>query len=468
MMRGTVHDTAFLSIPELTAAYAAGALSPVDVVRIAYERLDRIEPQINAFCQVAAADESLRLARESEERWRRRKPRGALDGVPITVKDAILAKGWPTLKGSRTSEPHQTTEDAPAVARAREQGAIIFGKTTTPEFGWKAVTDSPLTGITRNPWNTALTPGGSSGGSAAATAAGIGYAGIGTDAGGSVRIPASFCGLSAIKATVGRVPNYPPSAVGVLGHIGPMTRSVSDAALMLDVIGVPDPRDPASLPKPDRRFVEGLAGGVAGKRIAFSSSLGYAKVQPEVAELVKRAAERFTELGANVDHYDPPIGDPTETFRIHLQVGIAHSLRNLQAGQREILDPGLRNLLEQSEKVSLQQYLRACDERVQLARQMRQWHETWDLLLTPTLAVVPFEAGQNAPPDYHGDWLKWTAFTYPFNLTGQPALSLPCGLTKNGLPVGLQIVGDHHQDALVLRAAHAYESAFGLKKHSDL
>ena len=462
-------QTVFNSVTELLAAYRAGTASPVDAVREAYQRIERIEPKINAFCVVADREDVLRQARESEARWRSGAPRGALDGVPLTVKDAIIAKGWPTLRGSRTIAPDQPwTEDAPAVARLREQGALILGKTTTPEFGWKGVTDSPLSGITRNPWNLALTPGGSSGGSAAALAAGIGHAAIGTDAGGSVRIPGAFCGLVAFKATAGRIPNYPPSAVGTLGHVGPMTRTVSDAALMLNVMAAPDGRDWLCLPEPDRDYRIGLDRGVRGLRIAYSPTLGYAKVQPEVAALVAKAVAALAALGAQVEEVARPFDDPTDTFRIHFFAGIAHSVRTFDAAKLALLDPGLTQVLEQARKVTITDYMSAVDRRATLGRETRAFHEKYDLLVTPTLAVAPFEAGRNTPPGYGEDWTAWTPFTYPFNLTGQPAATVPCGMVGGDRPVGLQFVGAMYQDHLVLRAAQAYFETQPPARHPQL
>jgi aspartyl-tRNA(Asn)/glutamyl-tRNA(Gln) amidotransferase subunit A len=448
----------FLPVVELLAGYRSGSLSPVDAVRAAYQRIERIEPKINAFCHVMHIDEALAQARTSEGRWRAGRPQGEMDGVPITVKDAILAKGWPTLKGSKTIDPKQaSTEDGPAVARMREHNAIILGKTTTPEFGWKGVTDSPLSGITRNPWNLDLTPGGSSGGSAAALAAGIGHAAIGTDAGGSVRIPAGFSGLVAIKATAGRVPNYPPSAVGTLGHVGPMTHTVADAAHLLNLMAIPDGRDWLCLPASEADYRIDLNRGVRGLRVAFSPTLGYAKVQPEVAALVKKAVAAFAALGADVEEVAAPFEDPTDCFRTHFFAGISHSVRTLSPAQLAKLDPDLLKVLEQAKKVTLTDYMAAIDKRAALGRATRAFHEKYDLLLTPTLAVAPFAAGKLAPEGY-GEWMEWTPFTYPFNLTGQPAATVPCGFVSGDRPVGLQIVGAMYQDALVLQAAQAYES----------
>jgi len=377
-------------------------------------------------------------------------------------------RGCGALRGSRTVDPHQPwLEDAPAVARMREQGAILLGKTTTPEFGWKGVTDSPLSGVTRNPWNLEMTPGGSSGGAGAALAAGIGHVSLGTDAGGSVRIPGALCGLVAVKATCGRVPNYPPSAAGTLGHVGPITRTVTDAAAMLNVIGVPDGRDWLCLPPAGVDYRSNLGNGVRGMRIAFSPNLGYAKVEPEVAGLVSRAVATFSELGAHVEEVERPFEDPTDVFRVHFFAGIGHAVSGLTDAQRALLDPGLSAVLERASRVTLGDYMRAVDRRGALGRTMRAFHQKYDLLVTPTLAVAAFPVGRIAPEGYGHEWVDWTPFTYPFNLTGQPACTVPCGLTAAGLPVGIQFVGAMYEDATVLRAASAYENARPFRAHPD-
>ena len=458
----------FKSVTQLVADYRARRASPVDAVRTAYERLTRVEPKINAFCVVADERESMNLAAESERRWREGRPLGEMDGVPVTVKDAIIARGWPTLRGSKTADRKPGNEDAPAVARLREAGAIILGKTTTPEFGWKGVTDSPLSGVTRNPWNLALTPGGSSGGSAAALAAGIGHAALGTDAGGSVRIPGAFCGLVAHKATAGRVPNYPPSAVGTLGHIGPMTHTVEDAALMLNLIAKPDGRDWLCLPPSDTDYRVGLNGGVRGLRIAYSPTLGYAKVEREVADLVASAVKVLESLGAHVEEVAAPFEDPTDTFRVHFFAGIAHSTRLFNESQLALLDPDLLKVLDKARKVTLTDYMTAIDKRGALGRATRAFHEKYDLLVTPTLAVAAFEAGRLTPDGKSDDWTAWTPFTYPFNLTGQPAATVPCGFVRGDRPVGLQVIGGMYQDALVLRAARAFEAARPQTRHPEI
>jgi aspartyl-tRNA(Asn)/glutamyl-tRNA(Gln) amidotransferase subunit A len=282
-----------------------------------------------------------------------------------------------------------------------------------------------------------------------------------------VRIPASFCGLVALKPTAGRVANYPPSAVGTLGHIGPMTHTVEDAALLLNIMAQPDSRDWLCLPPPDRDYRVGLHAGVRGLRIAYSPTLGYAKVERDVADLVQGQISVFQDLGAQVEEVAAPFEDPTDTFRAHFFAGIAHSTRLLNEVQLAELDPDLAKVLEQARKVSLTQYMSAIDRRAALGRATRAFHEKYDLLLTPTMAVAPFEAGKLAP-DGGDDWTAWTPFTYPFNLTGQPAATVPCGFVRGERPVGLQIVGAMYQDHLVLQAAQAFQSARPQTWHPEL
>jgi aspartyl-tRNA(Asn)/glutamyl-tRNA(Gln) amidotransferase subunit A len=453
-------ELALLPATELLARYKARSLSPVEAAQAALARIAALNPKLNAFCLVDEAG-ALAAARESERRWRRGEPLGSVDGVPVSVKDLLLTKGWPTLRGSMAIAREQPwEEDAPVVARLRESGAVLLGKTTTPEFGWKGVTDSPLTGITRNPWNPTLTPGGSSGGAAAAAATGMGALHLGTDGGGSIRIPASFTGIVGFKPSFGRVPAYPLSPFGTLAHIGPMTRTVADAALMLNVLAQPDPRDWYALPPDGRDYLAGLEDGVRDLRIAFSPTLDGHPVEPEVAALVAAAARVFADLGAVVEEADPGLPDSSRTFARHWYPGAANALRAFGPEQRRLMDPGLVEVAAQGEALPLMDYLAAIKEREVLGVQMNAFHQRWHLLLTPTMPLVAFAAGQETPLTAAGErWVDWTPFTYPFNLTRQPAATVPCGLTSAGLPVGLQIVGPLYADTLVLRAARAFETA---------
>ena len=453
-------DLAFTPAAALVDAYRDQRLSPVEAVQAALDRIEAHNQRLNAFCLVDA-EGALASARQSEARWARGAPLGLVDGVPVGVKDMVLAKGWPTLRGSKTTDPEQPwDEDAPATARLREHGAVLLGKTTTCEFGWKGVTDSPLGGITRNPWDSERTPGGSSGGSAAALAAGMGPLAVGTDGAGSIRIPCGFTGLAGLKPSCGRVPVYPPSPLGTLSHLGPMARTVTDVALMLSVLARPDGRDTRAMSEDVRDWRAGIEDGVAGLRIAYSADLGYVRVEPEVAAIVGRAAEAFGALGAEVEAIDPAIDNPQEDFRVLWYAGLAYALRTVSAKRRETVDPGLVEVVTEGARIGAVDFVAAEAAREALSARMAAFHGDYDLLLTPTLPIAAFAAGVEVPPGSGlSRWPEWTPFTWPFNLTGQPAASVPCGFTADGLPVGLQIVGARLADALVLRAARAYEAA---------
>ena len=450
-------DLCSLGAGELLEKYRTKALSPVEVARAVMRRIEEFNPRLNAFCLLNK--DLLEEAKASESRWLKGEPKGMLDGVPVSIKDLLLTRGWPTLRGSKTVDPKGPwNDDAPAVARLRENGALFLGKTTTPEFGWKGVTDSALTGITRNPWNPAKTPGGSSGGAAAALAAGMGPLALGTDGGGSIRIPCGFTGLFGLKPSFGRVPAWPLSPFGTVAHVGPMTRSVADAALLLDVLALPDARDWHALPYDERDYRTRLDFGVRGLRIAYSPDLGYAKVDPEVAAIVRAGVKLFEDLGARVEEKNPGFENPDAIFRAHWFPGAALLLKGVK--RKELVDPGLLEVAALGEKYSMLDILEAQQKRGALGTHMNLFHRDYDLLVTPTLAVPAFEAGIEFPgADRNQRWTDWTPFTYPFNLTQQPAASIPCGLTKAGLPVGLHIVGPRYADALVLRAARAFESA---------
>lgn len=458
--RTVQRSAADLTATEMLDAYRTGQLSPTEATEATLQRIADSDPAVNAYCLVDA-DHAMQQARASEQRWQRGEPAGTLDGVPVSIKDIFLTRGWPTLRGSHTIDPDQPwTVDAPPVARLREHNAVLVGKTTTPELAWKGVTDSPRTGITRNPWDTSRTAGGSSGGAAAAVALGMAPLALGTDGGGSVRIPAAFCGICTLKPTYGRIPHYPASPFGTLAHAGPMTTTVTETALMLDVLSEPDSRDWSALAPPTRSFTDDLDAGVRGLRIAYSPDLGFASVDPHVADAVAEAARAFTDLGAHVDHLDLDLDDPVADFHTLWFTGAAKSTEHLTDQQRELLDPGLAEICRQGLTYSAQDYLAATNTRMLLGQRMGALHDTYDLLLTPTLPIPAFEAGHEVPPDSeHTRWTGWANLTYPFNMTQQPAASVPCGFTPDGLPVGLQIVGARHHDHLVLRAARAFEQA---------
>lgn len=458
-------NTADLLAHQLSLAFRERKLSPVDAAQAVLQRLDALNAQINAFCFVDR-ERTLSDARASEARWLKGEPLSPLDGVPISIKDLILTKGWPTLRGSRTIDPIQAwAEDAPSVARLREAGMVIIGKTTTPEFGIKGVTDNTLTGVTRNPWNLSRTPGGSSGGSAAAVAAGIGPLSIGTDGAGSVRIPAAFTGTFGMKPSFGRVPAWPLSPFGTVAHLGPHSRSVTDAAMLLNVISRPDVRDWTSLPFQACDYAADFdldpSTLVKGLRIAFSPTLGYVKdVHPDVAASVRRAAETLAELGANVEEIDPGFDNPLEITTKLWFIGSATLYNAMSEAQKALVDPALAWQAGEGNRVSVPELQALTKRRGELGVHMRKFHERYDLLITPGVSIPAFEAKASTAQTMSMEaFLGWTPFSYPFNLTQQPACVCPSGFSSDGLPLSMQIVGPMHCDDRVLRAARAYEQA---------
>ena len=457
-------DLTQLSADTLIGLYRSGAASPVEVTQAVLARTARVNPKINAFCLL---DEkaALKSAQVSEARWQAHRatgaPVGTLEGVPTTIKDLILTKGWPTLRGSRTVNPDQAWDvDAPVTARLREAGAVLLGKTTTPEFGCKGETNSPATGITRNPWNLNKTPGGSSGGTAAAVAAGLGPIGVGTDGAGSVRIPAAFCGNFGLKPSFGRVPAYPLSPFGSVAHVGPHTMSVQDAALMMNVMKRPDARDWTSLPEDTVDYTAGLNDGIRGLRIAYSPTLGYAKnVHPEIAAAVADAVKVLQDLGAQVEQIDPGFEDPLDITTGLWFLGAWTVWNTLNAEQQSLADPDFKAEAELGSRLSALDIQQLNQRRGVLGSQMRQFMQRFDLLVTPAVSIPAFDAlPAGHSPLSPESMLGWTPFSYPFNLTQQPASTIPCGLTRDGLPMGLQFVGPMFGDALVLRASKAYEN----------
>jgi aspartyl-tRNA(Asn)/glutamyl-tRNA(Gln) amidotransferase subunit A len=450
----TLTDISYLSAWELVDLYARRLVSPVEVALDLLARVERFGAALNPFVLVDG-ERALAAARASEARWWRGEPAGVVDGVPVSIKDLLLTRGWPTRRGSLTTTTEGVwEEDAPAVARLREQGAVLFAKTTTSEFGLKGLGDSPLTGITRNPWDPSRSPGGSSAGAAAAVAAGFGPIAVATDGGGSIRVPSAFTGVVGLKPTFGRVPTYPAGVIGVPPVVGPITRSVRDAAMVLTVIAGADDRDPFRLPADGRDYGRELEEPLAGLTLGASATLGYASVDSELRNGFERSLSVLQTLGAKVVECDPGFDSPEETVRILFAARAAWTVQHFGAEQRAMLDPVVATAALAGEQLSTIQYLRAESERVALAQAMASYHRRFDLLVTPTTArAAPLAEGE---PDGSGH--RRSPFAAAFSLTRQPAISVPVGRTSEGLPIGLQIVGRHFEDALVLRAARAIET----------
>jgi len=437
-------------------------VSPVEVVDAVLDRIERVNPRVNAYVAVTG-DSARKEARAAERALARRSARlGPLHGVPFSVKDLVATRGVTTTFGTPLYKDNVPAEDAPMVERLKAAGAIMLGKTNTPTMGWIGATHNLLFGITRNPWNLERTPGGSSGGASAAVAAGLGPLAVGTDGGGSIRIPASFAGIVGHKPSFGRIPVHPPSAAWSLSHIGPMTRTVADAALMLSVAAGPDERDQHSLPAERVDYAKAIRGSLKGLRVAWCDDLGFAEaIDPEVQAVCAKAAGAFRELGCRLETVRPGWPSPRDCWFEIFGGGIAVRLAPYLDRKSEI-DPGLYRIIEQTLASPPTKYVQAWFDRLAWAQHPRALFAKYDLLLTPTVARPPFPVGLDNPTEIAGKPVRpyaWVPFTFPFNMTGQPAASVPAGFSRDGLPIGLQIVGRRFDDVGVLSAAAAFERA---------
>jgi aspartyl-tRNA(Asn)/glutamyl-tRNA(Gln) amidotransferase subunit A len=451
-------STSVLQLPvhEVLSLYQKRKLSPVEVVEACLKQVLKYNPALNAFSYLDEKH-ALRQAQGSEKRWAKNEPRGSLDGIPVTIKDWFHHKGWPTRYGSLVSSPIAQPEDSPPVARLREAGAIFLGKTTLPEYGHKGVTHSPLTGITRNPWNMARTSGGSSGGAAVAAATGMGLLHLGSDAGGSIRIPASFSGAFGFKPSPGLAPSWPPSLFSTLSAIGPLTRCVDDAALMLDVLTQPEPRDWHALPLPPPHFSAALKKPLQPLRIAYATSINNITPTPEVAEVLKKVRPALESLG-KVEEITLTVPWLVDVFNKHWSAVASWSVAQFNTKEKRKLDPRYLHWASVGDALPLHDYLQAERDRMTIGEYFKGLLDAYDIIVTPTTAMTAFEAGVDMPTLSNGKkWDDWTPFTYPANLSKLPAASLPAGLSKEGLPVGLQVMGGYLKDTLVLQACKRLE-----------
>jgi aspartyl-tRNA(Asn)/glutamyl-tRNA(Gln) amidotransferase subunit A len=454
-----------LSAMELLDRYRARTLSPVEVVQSRLDRIEAFDARFNAMCLVDVAG-AMAAARASEARWRRGEPRGLIDGVPVTIKDLFAVRDWPLRSGSRTTaEDPSPSEDAPAVARLREHGGVFLGKTTTTEFGHKGVGDSPLTGVTRNPWNPALTSGGSSAGAAVSACVGYAPLNLGSDGGGSLRIPASFSGVFGFKPGFGRVPTLPSSG-GPLVADGSLTRCVADAALMLEVIAGQDIRDPYAYFAGWSDFRSALDAGLKARKLAYARTISNAPVDPEVAASVEAAVAALRDLGAIVEAIDLDLPDAPQVYLTINAGAMAAALGDIVGRHGEMMDVGLVNLIAYGRRTPAPDYVHAFHvARSAFAATLRSVHAKFDLLVLPTMPIEAFAVQLDYPGEQDGGWrADWTPFTFPFNLAGLPACSIPCGLTSSRLPVGLQFVGPVAGELEVLQAARAYETAYRFER----
>lgn len=456
-------ELCYMPALEMAEAIRKREISCIEVVDAVLERIEKINPKINAYCTVLT-EEARQAAKEADKVVKQGKHLGSLHGVPVSIKDLIFTKGIRTTFGSKIFENFIPERDAIVVQRLKAAGAVILGKTNTPEFGYKGVTDNLLFGVTRNPWNLNLTSGGSSGGAGAAVAAGLGPLAVGSDGGGSIRIPSSFCGIFGFKPSFGRIPRYPElPGWETLAHNGPMTRTVRDAALMLDVMAGPHDADRLSLPDEKVSYLKSVESKPKELKAAWSIDLGYAVVDPQVRAIAEKAVKVFKDLGWKLKETHPDSGDPEPIFTTMVLAETSAALIDAMEEWGDKIDPPLARLVEYGKGISAEDYVKAIFRRSEFWEKVYEFFKKYDLLLTPTLAVPPFKIEEGMGPrviDGKGvSILGWMAFTFPFNLTGQPAASVPCGWTREGLPVGLQIIGRRFDDVTVLQAAAAFEEA---------
>jgi aspartyl-tRNA(Asn)/glutamyl-tRNA(Gln) amidotransferase subunit A len=456
-LRPMTDDMNWLSAREMVRRFGERELSPVDVLEATLARLHKVDPLLNAVC-LLDEPQGRRLAAESAERWRRGTPLGPLDGVPIAIKDSAHVAGWPFRFGSRATAATPSAADSPGVARLREAGAVFFCKTTTPEFGWKGITHGPLSGITRNPWDTSRTPGGSSGGSAALVAAGVVPIATGGDGGGSLRIPAAFSGVFGLKPSYGVMPNL----LGPLGSLavpGGLTRDVTDSALLLNVLTRPDVRDSFAIPYRGIDYLDGLDGGVAGLKLAWSPDLGFGVADPAVVAGMQPALDALANAGADVQRVSLDLSGARPVMDVIWRASHAAIVRDFDGAQLAALDPGLLRLVIAAQDISASELQAAYADMRALGQTMHAVHQNYDLLLTPTIPITAFAAGIDTPDAARfPQWFDWTPLTWPFNLTRQPAASVPCGFVE-GLPIGLQVVGPMFAEEKLLRASRCVEQA---------
>jgi aspartyl-tRNA(Asn)/glutamyl-tRNA(Gln) amidotransferase subunit A len=449
---------ALLSAEELLAAYAAKTLSPLEALHAITARIAAENPSINAFAMMNG--QALQSARASSARWAAGKPQGALDGVPVTVKDLIDIAGLPTRRGSKLTSGEPVATDAPIVAALKTAGAVILGKTTTTEYGWKSPGDCPLHGITRNPWHTEYTSGGSSAGAAAAAAAGFGPLHIGTDAGGSIRIPAAWCGVVGLKPSFGRVPQWPLGAFGNVAVAGPITRTVRDAALLLGTLARFDVRDPFSIPENPRDWLPGIEDGVEGMKIAILPSPGFnAPVDADGHEAMHIACKILEEAGAQIHIADVKLPDTSDIFTKIWGAALARLVDTVADEKRHLMDPGLVDVGCRYQNVTAQDMLEAEAQRLLAAHAMAMLHQTYDAVICPAVPGCAPRAAARLRDPVKSLWNDWAPWTFLFNLTRQPAISIPIGVNEAGLPRAVQLAAALYRDNHLLRIARTIERA---------
>ena len=448
----------FISVSELSRLIKNKEVSPTELLDSTLKKIEKLDPILNSFAFLDIEGAKI-LAKDSEKRMMSNSLLSELDGIPTSIKDLIAQKNLPQRFGSKTTSDNPISIDAPSVERLRNAGAVLLGKSTTSEFGCKGVGDSPLTGVTRNPWNIKLTPGGSSCGSASMVAAGIVPYAIGTDGGGSIRIPAALTGLFGIKAQFGRVPVYPTSATPTLAHVGPLTRNVLDACKVLQIISGKDFRDPFTVTE-NVPIYENFIKEKKSYKIAWSPTLGYGKNDSNVMKILDNAIKNISSLGYKIDTIDKVLDeDPINLWNAEFYAGVGTRLKSVIENSPDLIDPAVLDVLKVAINQKMNDYYSLVFQRYAFREKMRIFFDQYDLLITPTLPCAAFEVGLNVPknmPDKN--IVSWVTYTYPFNLTGQPAASINAGYTSENLPVGMQVIGKNNREIDVLNFCNQFEN----------
>jgi Asp-tRNA(Asn)/Glu-tRNA(Gln) amidotransferase A subunit family amidase len=458
-------ELCFTPATELAAAIRTKTLSPVEIIDAVLKRIEALNPHLNAFLAVDA-EGARATARQAEAAVMRGETLGLLHGLPVSIKDLEPSLGLRCTYGSKFFEEHVAEADGAVTERVKAAGGIVIGKTNTPHYGHKDMCDNLIGPPCRNPWKLDRTSGGSSGGAAAAIATGLGPLAHGSDGAGSIRIPSALCGVFGLKPSFGRVPYWPNQDIwAARSHNGPLTRTVADAALMLRAIAGPDPRDPTTIDQTPEDYVTAVTQALEalrGLRVAWSVDFGYAAVDPQVRRLTTAAAERFTEFGCEVEAVNPGWDNPRQAAATAWYVSYAARFGARYDERPDWFEPSFAEMIEAGRGVSGEEHARTSIARTAFYQQVHRFFERYDVLLTPQMPVGAWSV-ERGPSTIDGtptpSMFDRLSFTFPFNSTGQPAASVPCGFTSEGLPVALQIVGRWHADTLVLQAAAACEQA---------
>lgn len=456
-------DIYFISACEMLQKIKSQEASSLEITEKYIERIEKINPLINAYC-TKTFDLARKMAKEADNKIRNNKKVGGLVGLPISIKDLNYTKGIRTTFGSKIFEHCIPEEDGIVVKRLKEAGCVILGKTNTPEFGHAGSTHNLVFGETKNPWDLNKTSGGSSGGAAAGIAAGLSVLALGSDGGGSIRIPSCFCGVFGIKPNLGRVPTYPlknNDKPSILSCNGPIVRYVKDAALMLDVIKGYYPKDILALPNDDIKYLDQIEQYPKKLKIGYSLNLGHAKqVDSEVEKNVLSAINKFEQMNWEIEEFKVKLRRPEFTFNVIYTVGYANGLKSYLAKWKDKMEPDLIKMIEAGLTYTGVDIEKAMRKRYDLFLKVQQLFQEYDILITPTTAVPAFNLGIMGPTQINGKKVSptgWTPFSFPFNLTGHPAASVPCGWSNEGLPIGMQIVGKRFDELSVLQVSKAFE-----------